>query len=460
MSSARCPSIKSLWLLFGCGMLLGCHSEAGEIGMLKAILQSGQLVVATRNAPTTYYEWHDEIVGPEFDMTQAFAKQLGVSVRYLVKDSVSEVLAAVDRGEADIAAAGLTRTSDREQRYLFGPVYQEVQQQLVCRAGGKHPRSVDDLNDLSLSVPSDTSYEERLQILQTKHRDLQWQVSDDDTESLLEQVWQKKLDCTIADSNIIAINRRYYPELRVRFNLSKPQPLAWILPKHATRLQSALNDWLKKFQKQGRLDEVMERYYGYINEFDYVDTAKFKKRIKTVLPKYQEDFEEAANKYNLDWTLLAAQAYQESHWLAKARSPTGVRGIMMLTLDTARELGISSRLDPAQSIFAGARYYRNLYDRIPDDIHNPDRHWLTLAAYNIGMGHLNDARILAQRLGKNPDHWSDLSSVFPLLSKKKYYKTLKHGYARGREPVSYVQHIRDYHNILYQTVSSLAGGDD
>ncbi len=456
MSKAFGQSLNPLSLLLATGVLFGCQQEIGHTGSLKTILMSRQLVVATRNAPTTYYEWHDEAVGPEYDLTQAFAKHLGVTVRYVVKDSVSEVLAAVENGEADIAAAGLTRTPDRKQRFLFGPIYEEVQQQLVCRSGGKRPNSVADLDGVSLKVPSDTSYAEHLQRLQDDHHTLDWQVSDDDTETLLEQVWLKKLDCTIADSNIMAINRRYYPELRVRFNLTKPQPLSWLLPKNATALQTAISTWLKQFQHQGKLDSVMERYYGYINEFDYVDTAKFKKRIDTVLPKYQDEFEEAAAKYNLDWTLLAAQAYQESHWRSKAISPTGVRGIMMLTLDTARELGLSSRLDPKQSIFGGARYYKNLYDRIPDAIRDPERNWLTLAAYNIGMGHLKDAQELAKRLGKNPDRWSDLASVFPLLSNKKYYKTLQHGYARGRESVSYVQHIRDYHNILYQSVTSMS----
>lgn len=456
MSNACGQSIKPFCLVLATGMLFSCHHETGHSGQLKTILMSRQLVVATRNAPTTYYEWHDKTVGPEYDLTQAFARHLGVTVRYVVKDSVSEVLAAVENGEADMAAAGLTRTPDRKQRYLFGPIYQEVQQQLVCRVGGKRPRSVAELTGVSLSVPSGTSYAEHLQKLKLDHHTLQWQATDDDTESLLEQVWLKKLDCTIADSNIVAINRRYYPELRVRFNLSKPQPLSWIMPKKAVELQTAVSAWLKQFQHQGRLDSVLERYYGFIDEFDYVDTSKFKRRIETVLPRYRDDFEEAAAKYDLDWTLLAAQAYQESHWRTTAISPTGVRGIMMLTLDTARELGLASRLDPKQSIFGGARYYKSLYERIPEEVLIPDRNWLTLAAYNIGMGHLQDARILTRRLGKNPDRWSDLAAVFPLLSKKKYYKTLEHGYARGSEPVSYVQHIRDYHDILYQTVANLS----
>ena len=449
-------SIKPVYLLLVIGVLTACQYEESKSGRLSKIWQNKQLVVATRNAPTTYYELRDEPTGPEYDLTQAFAEYLGVKVRYVVKDTVSDVLQTVAEGQADLAAAGLTRTPDRRQRFLFGPVYQEVQQQLICRAGGKHPNSVAELTNITLSVPSDTSYAEYLQTLQSSNQGLQWLASDTDTESLLEQVWRKKLDCTVADSNIVAINRRYYPELSVRFNLSQPQAVSWMLPKGATVLQKAIASWFQQFQHEGKLDEVMARYYGFIDEFDYVDAVTFRKSITKVLPKFRDDFEQAASKYDLDWTLLAAQAYQESRWRVRAKSPTGVRGIMMLTLETARDLGISSRLDPTQSIFGAARYYKSLYERLPDQISEPDRNWLTLAAYNIGMGHLNDARILAQRLGKNPDRWSDLADVFPLLSQKQYYKTLEHGYARGSEAVSYVQHIRDYHDILYQSVESLS----
>lgn len=449
-------SLKLVCLVSFCGLLWGCQYSNSASGQLDAILKQGELVVATRNAPTTYYDLHDETIGPEHDLIQAFAKHLGVKVHYLVEDTVSDVLQAVEDGKADMAAAGLTRTPGRKQRFLFGPIYQQVEQQLVCRIGGKNPHSVADLVNMTLSVPSDTSYVEQLKKLQQSNHGLHWQAANDDTESLLEKVWQGQLDCTIADSNIVAINRRYYPELRVQFNLTKPQPISWILPKAATALQGAVTQWLEQYKRSGQLNAVMQRYYGYINEFDYVDTSKFKKSIRTVLPKYQNDFKAAAHKYGLDWTLLAAQAYQESHWKPRAKSPTGVRGIMMLTLDTAREMGIKSRLNPKQSIFGGAKYYKDLYDRIPEQVKGPNRNWFTLAAYNIGLGHLFDARSLARRLGKDPNRWSDLKTVIPLLSRKKYYKTLAHGYARGRESVSYVQHIRDYHDILYQAVNNLS----
>lgn len=364
-----------------------------------------------------------------------------------------------------MAAAGLTITNEREQTFLFGPVYQQVNQQVVCRRGGANPKDVKALFATRFKVAQDTSYAEELLKQQTASQKISadeappspatpaWLDENDDTEDLLEQVWQGKLDCTVADSNIIEINQRYYPELRVRFDLGDPESLAWALPIEADELQSRIEDWFDDFKAGDRLDALNEKYYGYIELFDYVDNKKFNRRIRSRLPKYKNLFKKVAGKYDLDWTLLAAQAYQESHWNPRARSPTGVRGMMMLTLTTARALNVKSRLDPRQSIEGGARYLSRLRKRIPQSVSEPDRTWFALAAYNVGMGHIHDARTLAKRLNRDPDSWRDLTEVLPLLSSKKHYRTLKYGYARGREPVSYVRHIRDYQNVLQTTLN-------
>jgi len=433
--------------------LLTCLSACQQGDHISKILDNGELVVVTRNAPTTYYDLHDEQAGLEFEMVNDFAANLDVKVRFIVKDTTSEILETLQSGEAQLAAAGLTKTDERQSAFLFGPIYQEVEQQIVCRRGGPNPKKVKDLNGFELVIAADTSYEEKMVALQKDNPSLQWRIEEGvDTETLLEKVWLKEIDCTVADSNIVAINRRYYPELKVRFNLTKPESLAWAIPKEAERLHAELNHWFVDYKDAGKLEALLEKHYGFIEVFDYVDTRKFVRRIKTVLPKYRKEFEKEAAKHDLDWLLLAAQAYQESHWRAKAKSPTGVRGIMMLTQTTAREMGIKRRTDPIQSIQGGARYMKKLLKRVPESISEPDRTWFALAAYNVGMGHMYDARTLARRLGKDPDRWSDLSEVLPLLSRKKYYKTLKHGYARGREPVRYVQRIRDYHDILHQVL--------
>lgn len=437
-----------LFLLFF--LLPACNKHESP---LEAIRKQGTLIVLTRNAPTTYYEGRHGLEGLEYDMATAFAKHLGVEPKFKVMDTVADILAGLTRGEGDIAAAGLTRTPGRELAYLAGPTYQIVEQQVACHRKGKRPKSIAGLSEVNLTVAAESSYLERLQYLQKEYPELTWQVTKTlTTEQLIEQVWERKLDCTVADSNIMAINRRYFPELVVSFHLTEPEPLAWMMQPKAEELKKEVDEWFRLFKESGRLELLLEQYYGFIEIFDYVNTRAYVRRITKVLPRYQLLFQQAAKENALNWTLLAAQSYQESHWNPNAKSPTGVKGMMMLTKPTAREVGIKNRLDPEQSILGGAGYLTRLRDRLPEEIKEPDRTWIALAAYNVGMGHLYDARTLSRRLEKNPDVWRDLSEVLPLLSQKQYYRTLKHGYARGREPVRYVNRIRDYLDILERSV--------
>jgi len=423
--------------------------------VLTDIQKRGELIVVTRNAPTTYYETHTgQFAGFEYDMVMAFADHIGTKPRFIVKDTINELLEALAKGEADFAAAGLTITEQRNKTFIFGPGYQNVRQQVVCRRDTKPlPGSLSEFNSLKLIVSSKTSYAERLWELQADYPGLKWeQKTDWDTELLLKKVWQKKIDCTVTDSNVFAINRRYYPEITVAFPLTEETPLAWAMLKNAHPLRNEIQDWLEGFKSEGQLEVLYHRYYGHLDTFDYIDTQKFKKQIKKRLPHYRKWFKQAARKNKLDWRLLAAQSYQESHWNRLAKSPTGVRGIMMLTLPTAKQLGVKSRLDAKSNIFAGARYLVQLRQRLPGVIKEPDRTWMALAAYNFGYGHLTDAIELAKKLGKHPTRWVDIEEVIPLLSQKKYYQTLKHGYARGGEAVHYVKQIRDYRDILTEQI--------
>ena len=416
----------------------------------EAIREAGELVVLTRNAPTTYYvDRHDKPSGFEHDLAVAFAEHLDVDVRFEVRHSIGEIKEGLRQGEGHLAAAGLTRIDRREEDFLFGPAYHQVQQQLVCRRGGTQPRSMGQLADISLKVIADSSYEARLEELREEIPDLEWESDDSlSTEMLMQMVWEREVDCTVADSNIVAINRRYFPELTMVMPLSETQDLAWMMPGDATELRKVVNEWFAEVEEGALLSNLMTRYYSHVEIFDYVDISRYLRRIDELLPRYRDLFEEAAEEYEIEWTLLAAQAYQESHWNPEARSPTGVRGIMMLTRRTAEELGVDDRLDPEQSIMGGARYLANLRERLPEDIEEPDRTWIALAAYNVGMSHIYDARRLARRYGLDPDRWSALRKMLPKLSQPAYYRDLPFGYARGSEPVQYLRRIRNYQELL------------
>tara|TARA_R110001592_G_scaffold61158_1_gene186158 strand:+ start:4550 stop:5893 length:1344 start_codon:yes stop_codon:yes gene_type:complete len=434
-----------------CGQ--GSSSSSAAAGRTVAeIKASGELRVLSRNAPTTYYlNRDDEAVGAEYELAKAFADSLDVTLRFIVEDNISDILEGVRSGKGDFAAAGLSKTKSRGADYLFTNPIDTVTEQVVCRRGGNVAKSLSDLASVSLEVPKSSSYEESLLGLQEDNPEITWKSNErSGTETLLQKVWEGKLDCSVADSNIVAVNRRFLPELIVMFDLAEPKHHVWLMSKGSDDLRLAINQWMASTDGKLALDLVHYRHYSYIENFDFVDTRALVERIDERLPKYDGLFEKAAEKHAFSDALLAAQAYQESHWDAKAKSPSGVRGIMMLTQNTAKSLGVKDRLDPKQAIPGGANYLAKMRDRFSEDIPEPDRTYMALAAYNIGRAHMHDAQVLARKLGKDPLSWVDIREVLPKLSDKRYYKDLKYGYARGMEPVIYVQRIRNYENIILE----------
>jgi membrane-bound lytic murein transglycosylase F len=429
----------------------GCSNPRHGAHSLAAIKKRGTLIVLTRNAPTTYYIGHaGRPTGPEYQMVLAFAKFIGVRPKFVVENSTPALLKALANGRGDIVAAGITRTRARKQRFDFGPRYQEVTQEVVCRRHGPRPKKLSELASVHLKVIADSSYAGRLRSLRQKYSKLAWKTTDtQSTQDLLKQVWTGKLDCTVADSNILAINRRYFPDLVAALKISKPQPLAWALPKAGSaQLRAAMRRWMSHYKTSGALHVLMMRYYGHIHIFNGLMLHAFARKIKTVWPHYRDVFYLAGRKSGISPLILAALAWQESHWNPHARGPSGAVGMMMLTLSTAHAFGVANRLDVVQSVHGGARYLAHLEKKLDGKIPANERIWFALAAYNIGLYHLRDARQLAKKLGRDPNSWYSVSHVLPLLAEKRYYRHLRYGYARGFAPVRYVRRIRNYADIL------------
>ncbi|MGQ0384413.1 MAG: transglycosylase SLT domain-containing protein, partial [Gammaproteobacteria bacterium] len=206
--------------------------------------------------------------------------------------------------------------------------------------------------------------------------------------------------------------------------------------------------YFRELESIGLLAEILERYRRSLVRYDRVDAASFVASVRERLPQYRPWFEEAAAGSGTDWRLLAAIGYQESRWDPTAISPTGVRGLMMLTAETAQRVGVTDRLDPHDSILGGARYLRLIKDTIPERVGEPDRTWFALAAYNVGFGHLEDARVLAERRGLDPDSWDHVRQTLPLLTQERWYRQTKRGYARGWEPVGFVRNVQTYAELL------------
>ncbi len=456
-------TIKAFYLFLLIAGLIGCsdrdlidHASKKEKKADKSassdsfskIINTGKLKVVTRYSAVTYYIGPDGKKGFEYDLVSAFADAYGLEVEIILKDSIPQVLKAIESGEADLAAAGIPKKEAKDEKYSFGPTYQKVRQEVICHRNDVMPKTIVDLSNHNFIVASGSSYADKLRELKKEQPELRWLEQEYTAEQLLEMVADKEIECTVADSNIFETNRRYLPELKVAMALTEEQELSWVIKKDAKKLLEAIAYWMNHYAEDGKLHHLEDQYYGHYTIFDYVNIRVFHRRIQSRLPKFRKLFEMAGEEYGIPWTTLAAQSYQESYWDPKAKSPTGVRGLMMLTLATARSMGYKSRISAENSIFGGARYLARLIDQVSPNVQGKDRLWFALAAYNVGMGHVHDAQTLAYSLGKNPNLWKDVREVLPLLSQKKYYKKSKYGYARGMEPVRYVQRIREFKGIL------------
>ena len=448
MSAAIRPLvILGLWLLLA--SLLGLSTCSPKLDALARVRHAGVLRVATTNTPTTCYDGARGKTGFECDLLAGLARQLGVRLELTFYDSTPAALQAVLEHRADLAAAGVNVTSARAKQFRFGPPFQQAVLELVYRAGSEAPRDLAELSGHLVVVPH-SSAEEQLTALKRRYPQLEWSEAapGDDSEDLLSQVAEGRIDYTVANSDLVALNQRFYPQLRVAFDVSDLQNIAWALPRDGDdSLYLAVQNY---FQTLGdvELAKLRDRYFAAAAQADYLGVSRFIADAQQKLPRVRPYFERAAQRYGLDWKLLAAIGYQESRWDAQAVSPTGVRGIMMLTVSTATHLAVGDRSDPQQSIEGGARYLSEILQQLPPRIEQPDRIWMALAAYNQGIGHLLDARVLAARRGGDPDSWIDVRDALALLSHERYYQQARYGYAQGRVAVAYVTNIRNYYDIL------------
>ncbi len=442
----RCTS----WLL-ATGIFLMLSSCAEPPSELERIQEEGVLRVITRNSPSTYFQDRNGKTGFEYELVKRFAGHLGVELQIETADSIEDIFSRLNRpGGPALAAAGLVASESRNQLARFTRPYLETTTQVVYRLEQRRPTRIQDLVGKRILVLRGSSQAEKLQALQAEYPELRYEESDAvEAVDLLRMVDEGQIDLTLVESNELAMNQVYFTNARAAFDLEDENSLSWILPKGEDEsLLNAANEFLDEARRNGTLQRLHERYYGHVDVLGYVGAYSFAKHLQQRLPRYEKAFRETAKAHGIDWRLLAAIGYQESHWLPDATSKTGVRGLMMLTLRTAKAMGVSNRLDPVQSIQGGGKYLVKVHASLPDSVLEPDRTWFALAAYNVGGGHLEDARKLAEAEGLDPNKWLDVKQMLPRLAQKQWYSKTRYGYARGGEPVHFVANIRRYYDIL------------
>ncbi|WP_298944005.1 membrane-bound lytic murein transglycosylase MltF [uncultured Psychromonas sp.] len=406
------------------------------------------LIMGTMNSSLTYSYDGDNYSGLDYELGKKFATYLKLELVIKEFDNLDELFTALESNEIDFAGAGLTLTPKRAEKYRSSPPYYYLSQKLVYHKGTYRPRDMSDI-DAPINVLKGSSHEENINESIDEYPDLVINVLDnEDQESLLQKIAEKEIEYAIVDSTTLAQKQRYYPSLAEAFTIYEKQPVAWLIRKEQDdSLYSAMIEFMGNQYKSGTIAKIEEKYFGHIGDFDYVDTRTFLKRIDNRLPKYENLFKKYATP-EVPWLLLASVSYQESHWDPKARSPTGVRGMMMLTRDTAKFVNVKNRLDAEQSIQGGAKYLSQLIKRLPESIPEDERIWFALASYNIGLGHLLDVRRITTMKKQNPDSWADVKENLPLLHQRKWYTKTRYGYARGREAKHYVDNIREYLKTL------------
>ena len=423
--------------------------------------QRHELVVAVRPGPASWFPGADgSSTGFDHDLLTRFAREQNLPLRVVIVENAAALLGEVAAGKVHVGAGGLfqgapakddgrAQSGDVPPQVLWSAGTHAVEPVLIYNRDGFKPKSFADLEGATVAYPEGTGLDAQLAAARLAHPEVTWKAVDvPSSDALIAQVADGTIDYAVVPSNDAAVAHNIYLDFAVAFPAGPRRLLAWAVAPGQRALRDAIDGFVNRLRGDGALARYAERYFAPVQRVQRVDGEVFRERIKSVLPQYQRDFELAQGASGIDWRLLAAVAYQESQWDPFATSETGVRGLTQLTEETARHLRVADRLDARASIGAAGRYLQALKAKLPARIGEPDRTWLALAAFNIGVAHLEDARILAQKQKLNPDLWSDVRKVLPLLAQPEYYADAKYGYARGGMPVVFVDRIRAYYDIL------------
>ena len=455
LTTVRNLSISKIWqrwskvsIAVSAALMLGtCAPLPSLIHQIKTL---GELRVVTRYSPLTFYIGADgQPAGTEYELARGFADELGVKLKIIPLKSYAEIYAALNTGRAHLAAAGLKVPAQSIPGVEFAPAYQRVREHLIYRKGAPRPGSLAEIGNADLEIAANSSHASTLNAARGSLPQLVWvENASSDSQVLLEAVADGSVDYTIADSTEFALAHEDHQDLRIAFDFPGDQSMAWAASARDARFLNDVSDYFTRLYRNGELATIVNRYYGRPEELEFAGTQGFMLHLQSRLPLYKKWFEEAAEQSSQDWRLLAAIGYQESKWDPRATSGTGAVGLMQLTSVSAMAVKVSNPNDARQSIFGGARYFRQVYEKIPAHVPEPDRTWFALAAYNIGYGHLEDARVLAQKAGRDPNSWQEVKKFLPLLEEEYWYTQTLNGYAHGWEPVRYVDNVRNYRDML------------
>lgn len=457
--------ILSVFLYFGCDSLK--ENKSGSSSSVLAdydfdkIKKRGKLVVLTDNNSTGYFVYRGEPMGFEYELLNSFSKQNGLELQVEIAKDMNAIFEQLNNGHIDLIAANLTVTKERCEKVDFTDPLLYTKQVLIQRKPegyDKMPyakiekeliRNISNLIGKKVYVRKGSSFYSRLLSLSEEiggKIDVVEVSGDNDTEALIMKVANGEIDYTIADENVALINQTYYPNIDVKTAISLPQRIAWAVRKTSPMLLNELNTWIKNKINSPEYLIVFNKYYKNTKAAGKRIESEYFSSTGNRISVYDEIIKRHSKKIGWDWRLIASLVCQESRFDPAAQSWTGAYGLMQIIPATSMRYGIDSiSATPEQSLDVGTSYLRRIENYWKDYIKDEaERIKFVLASYNVGLGHVIDARTLTIKYNRKPNLWDNHVAYFLLQkSKPSFYNdpVVKFGYCRGQEPCNYVKEI-------------------
>jgi len=459
----------SLIFIMSCGNagneLCNCEDDFSDLAIkpvevdLAQIKENGTLRAITSYSSTSYFLYRGQPMGYEYELLKRLADHLNLDLKIIIANDLDSMLAALNRGEADIIAHGLTITSSRKEKVDFTEPHLTTRQVLVQRKPENWRqmklhnieaamiRSPLDLIGKEVHVRTATAYYDRLININEEIGDeinitpIEGNLT---TDEIIRKVADGEIKYTVSDKNIASVNQTYYPDLDIDTELSLPTRIAWAVRKTSPELLKNINEWIVDIKANPDYYAIYNRYFKNKKAVKRRVKSEFYSKAGGRISRFDELIQQHSAELGWDWRLLASQIYQESRFQPKAESWAGAKGLMQVLPTTAKDYNITNLNDPEKSLIAGVSYLKYLQEKwavIPDSV---QRIKFMLASYNVGPAHVDDARRLTEKYGKDPDVYDDNVEEYLLLkSKPTYYRdeVVKYGYCRGREPFQYVRQI-------------------
>lgn len=452
---------------FSCKRVSNPTVERAEPTRLQQVNERGVLRVVTDFNATSYFIYRGQPMGYQYEMLQELANHLGVRLEVMVDNDLERKFELLRNNEVDMIAVNLTVTKERRETMDFTVAHTQTRQILVQRKPvGWQSMNSSDLNDSlvtsqldlagkTIYVQKNSAYARRLRSLSDEIGDTIYiREVDEGEDKLIEKVAAGEIDFTVSDENVAEVNETYFGNIDISLPVSFPQNLAWAVPKESDDLRLAVNAWLTEFKQTKRYAIIYHKYFRSKRSAEMKDSDYFANYSGKLSP-YDPIIRQVSEEIGWDWRLVASMIYQESRFNPQARSWAGAYGLMQLMPRTGERFGVNPNSSPKMQIRAGLMYIQWLDERFSFIEDEEERKKFILASYNVGMGHVLDARALAEKYDANPDVWEGNVAEF-LLNKAdpRVYndEVVRYGYCRGSEPYHYVAEIIEryehYKNLI------------